>query len=135
MVICNPWAKIYVDGNYLETTPLNRALLLPAGEHVLELKNPNFQTVRQKIVVEQSRSDTIKINLKPDNGFIMVQVMPWADVYLDDRFVGTTPLEKPLSVAAGEHNLKLVNPNYRTMYDTLTVVSGELIEKRIRLQK
>ncbi len=135
MIICNPWAKIYVDDEYVETTPLNRALVLATGEHILELKNPNYKSLRQKIMVEQNRSDTLRINLKPNSGFIMVQALPWAKVYLDDVFKGTTPLEAPVSVAAGKHILKLVNPNYQTIYDTLTVVSGELIEKRVRLKK
>ncbi len=41
-------------------------------------------------------------------GTIDVRVQPWAQVFLDGKEMGVTPL-KPLSVFAGTHQLRLVN--------------------------
>jgi len=40
----SPWAKVFVDGHYVDTTPLSSPLSLRAGKHVLRLENPGYQT-------------------------------------------------------------------------------------------
>src|SRR4029079_6974544 len=42
-VFVEPWAEVFVDGQYAETTPFARALTLPEGSHVVGFKNPFFQ--------------------------------------------------------------------------------------------
>ncbi|MBI3353403.1 MAG: hypothetical protein HY034_00715, partial [Nitrospirae bacterium] len=32
-VMAYPWAKVYVDGEYVETTPTSKVIKVPAGEH------------------------------------------------------------------------------------------------------
>ncbi len=135
LVICNPWARVYIDSQYVETTPLTKPLTLSAGEHKLELINPNYHAHRQKIFIEAKKTDTIKVNLEPAVGFILVQIVPWAEVYLDDKYIGTTPLDEPIPASVGRHVLKLMNPNFQTRYDTVIVSAGELIEKKVQLKK
>ncbi len=132
-VICNPWAQIYIDGQYAETTPLSRPLKLKTGEHELGLKNPNFESLTKTIDIKPGIIDTVRYSLKPAAGFIKIQVVPWGKVYLDGKYAGETPLE--LSIPAGRHVLKLTNPNFTTYYDTITVSAGETIEKRVQLAK
>ena len=50
-VTAHPWAEIWVDGQNLETTPLARALPLPAGAHEVVLKNPYFADERRPLVI------------------------------------------------------------------------------------
>ena len=135
MVICSPWARVYVDSQYVETTPLSAPLELTAGAHLVELKNPGFLPFRRSMVINAKQTDTLKVKLDPAVGLIKVQVVPWADVYLDGRFIGTSPLEKPISASAGDHVLKLVNPGFPVHRDTVMVSAGELIEKKVHLSK
>ncbi len=132
-VICTPWAKVFVDGQYLETTPLQKALSLKSGTHRLELKNPNFEPLNQLITVRAGQTDTLRFRLKPAAGTLKIQVVPWGNVYLDDQFMGTTPLE--LTASAGRHVLKLTNPNFKAYVDTIVVRPGQVLEKRILLKK
>ena len=37
-VVVEPWAEVYVDGKYTDTTPFSRALTIPEGEHRIELQ-------------------------------------------------------------------------------------------------
>ncbi len=46
-----PWANIYIDGEYRETSPIENPLALSAGEHVVTLRNPNFATIIDTIQV------------------------------------------------------------------------------------
>ena len=43
----------------------------------------------------------------------MLKVNPWAEIYIDGKLVGKTPLQKPIQVPAGNHEVKLVNPEFR----------------------
>jgi len=54
-----PWAEVYLDGQYIDNTPLSRLLVCPAGERLLELRNPNFETFRQ--VLQVQKGDTLNI--------------------------------------------------------------------------
>jgi serine/threonine-protein kinase len=48
--------------------------------------------------------------MKP--GFLMIECQPWADIYIDDVKTESTPLKTPIQIPAGEHQLKLVHPEY-----------------------
>jgi serine/threonine protein kinase len=49
---------------------------------------------------------------KIEYSYLMVKVNPWADVYVDGKLVARTPLKEPIQVVAGEHTIKLVNPEF-----------------------
>ena len=44
-------------------------------------------------------------------GELVLLIRPWARVEVDGQEVGVTPLNEPLMLAAGEHTVRLVNPD------------------------
>jgi serine/threonine protein kinase len=130
-----PWAKIYIDGEYQETTPLKKPLMLKAGQYVLRLENPNFKTIEHEITVQPGMIDSSNFNLQPLFGFLELQVIPWAEVYINGVYQETTPLGKPLSLPAGKHELKLVNPNFSAWTDSIEIKAGQTYSKQISLLK
>ena len=42
-------------------------------------------------------------------GELVLLIRPWAKVEVDGREVGTTPLDEPLMLAAGDHKIRLIN--------------------------
>jgi serine/threonine-protein kinase len=46
-----PWADIFVDGEPKGRLPRNNDLELPAGKHVLELRNPGFKPYRATVII------------------------------------------------------------------------------------
>ena len=44
-------------------------------------------------------------------GELVLLIRPWAKVEVDGREVGVTPLNEPLILAAGDHQVRLVNPD------------------------
>ena len=44
-------------------------------------------------------------------GELKLLVRPWARVEVDGQEVGVTPLNEPLLLSAGEHRVRLVNPD------------------------
>ena len=50
-VVVRPWAHVYVDGKYVDTTPITGTLDLESGAHMVVLRNPYFRDVQRKIEV------------------------------------------------------------------------------------
>lgn len=128
-----PWAKIFIDGKYRETTPLKDPIQLEAGTYKLRLENPHFVTIEQTLNIQPEMSDTLNFNLEPSNGFLDLQVIPWAEVYIDGEYKETTPLKDPISLPAGKHFLKLINPNLSTWSDSIDIQPGRTFTKQISL--
>jgi hypothetical protein len=54
-------------------------------------------------------------------GKLMVSATPWADVYINNRKINTTPLKNHISLAPGRYTLKLVHPDYPEYQRRITV--------------
>ncbi|MCC6812044.1 MAG: serine/threonine protein kinase [Deltaproteobacteria bacterium] len=65
---------------------------------------------------------------------LKVIALPWADVYVDERKVGTTPIFRTLPLASGKHVLKLVNPAFPTLTKAFEVGAGEALELKFDLR-
>lgn len=65
----------------------------------------------------------------PPNGQIVVFCsVRGASVELDGRVVGTVPLQGALSVAPGEHQVRVFKPGYRDAWEVVSVQSGQELE-------
>jgi serine/threonine-protein kinase len=70
--------------------------------------------------------------VEPEGGTLRLHVVPWAEVTLDGRPVGTTPL-KPLSLAPGVHTVRLQHPDYRPLQKKVNVRAGEVFVLEVDL--
>ncbi len=128
-----PWAAVVVDGTPLDTTPLIQPLALSDGVHQLELHNPEFLPHAQTIRITPGQTDTLKIHLKPREGRLILHVSPWGKVFIDNRYVDTTPMDQPITLAPGKHLLRVENPNFPAWEDTIVIEPGQTLEQRIQL--
>ena len=62
----------------------------------------------------------------PLPGSLSVQTYPWGAVYVDDRFVGNSPLVR-VRVSPGEHTIRIERAGYETYVTTLSVRPGEAL--------
>jgi hypothetical protein len=62
-VLVDPWAEVYVDGKYTDTTPFNKALSIPEGEHKIEFRNPYFRAEKRSVNIRRGAVSTVKIEL------------------------------------------------------------------------
>jgi len=65
-----------------------------------------------------------ELSQPPANGFLSVNADPWAEVYLDGRRIGTTPVFKH-RVAAGAHVVRLVSPDGASTTKRVTILPNE----------
>lgn len=61
-----PWADIYVDGEYVDRTPLSKPLIVALGTHHLQLINPFFKTWNDTLIFEKGDDPLhLKVTLEP----------------------------------------------------------------------
>jgi serine/threonine protein kinase len=58
-----PWANVFIDGKFTDTTPLKHTIVLNAGEHLVELRHPEYPSYRQIVWIEPGDTVTIRKNL------------------------------------------------------------------------
>jgi hypothetical protein len=51
--------------------------------------------------------------------------VPWATVFIDGKEVFTTPKDTSLEIFSGQHNIKLVNPNFPIIESIITIESNK----------
>jgi serine/threonine protein kinase len=129
----DPWAKIYIDGKYIDTTPIAKAIAVPSGNHMVRLDNPGFEPWQKRINFKPGQTVSMDIKLSPFAGHLKISVRPWADVYIDGKFHETTPIAEAIRLPAGRHTLKLINPSFLAHEEVITVVANQTIKKSVEL--
>ncbi len=59
----NPWAEVYIDGQFIDATPLNNPVPLTTGGHHIILKNPDFPLWQKYIELVAGDTVTLKVRL------------------------------------------------------------------------
>jgi hypothetical protein len=103
----------------------------PAGRHELDLVN-SVLGYRVRQVVEVTGGQVVSITVSPPNGRVNINASPWAEVWINGKSVGETPIGN-LSLPLGEHEIIFRHPQLgehrRTVIirlDTVARVSANL---------
>jgi len=112
--------QIRESGAVIGTSAANR-LMLPSGQHQLELSNPALE-FRTTTTVQIVAGRTVTTSVTVPNGSLSINAVPWANVSLDGRSLGTTPLGN-LSVPIGTHEIVWSHPQLGERRRTVTVTA------------
>ena len=58
-------------------------------------------------------------------GLLHVYTYPWAEMYVDNAYKGTTPTPNPILLTTGQHTLMLKHEGYTTYSETVYIDKGE----------
>ncbi len=122
-----PWAEVYLDNGYVQTTPFT--LERKAGDYTLEFRHPSRQNITRTVRLAAGNSDTLDVLLPAVNGFLSVLAVPWGNVFVNGELVGETPLQD-FALPQGRHVLRIENPSYPALVDTIRIEAGKVTEKR-----
>jgi hypothetical protein len=112
--------QVSADGRSLGTTEQNR-LMLPPGTHQLTLTNKELgYSSTQQVEIEPGEVKTI--NIEP-RGTVSLNAVPWAEVWLEGRKLGDTPLAST-PVPLGVREFVFKNPQFGERKVTATVKAG-----------
>jgi len=124
-------AILYVDGKNIGTSPIT--LELDEGNHIVTAYRDGYRTETRQFTISAGRTVDIKIDLQKlvSNYQLSIATNPSsADVYIDNRYVGRSPLN--LTLEEGTKNLRIDRSGYETYYETF--VLDRSISKNITLK-
>jgi eukaryotic-like serine/threonine-protein kinase len=101
--------ELYEGGKLLAAAGVER-LMLPTGRHELEVAAPEFG-FRATVTVNVQPGRTVNAAIAVPNGLLSINAVPWAEVLLDGKPLGTTPLAN-LSVPIGTHEIVFKHPQF-----------------------
>ena len=111
------------DGQVLGTSQAGKISLAP-GSHLIEFRNDSlgFQASR---TVQVLPGKTVRVAIPLPEGSLSINATPWAEVSLDGRTLGETPIAN-VTTRAGSHELVFKHPQHGELKQTVVVKAGEI---------
>ena len=101
---------------------MSTRLMLPAGAHNLVLENEALAfSTRLSVQVAPGQTATAAVTIP--NGSLSLNALPWAEVLVDDRSIGTTPVAN-VAVPIGTHEVVFRHPQHGERRRTVVVKAG-----------
>jgi hypothetical protein len=104
-----------------------------AGRRELEFVNSTLG-FRSRQVVDVKAGQTVAISVTPPDGRININAVPWAEVLIDGKLVGETPIGN-LSIPLGEHEIVFRHPKLGEVRRTAVVRSDAVTRVSANLER
>jgi serine/threonine-protein kinase len=130
----NPWAKVYVDGRMVGETPLAQPIFLGQGKHSITFSNPSFDPILKNINVRPGKDQVVSADFLEYAGFLLCAVQPWAEVYVDEQYKDTTPLNRPIILSAGFHSIRFHNNAFSDTMRAVTIKPRDTLKITVTLR-
>ncbi len=114
--------QIVEDGRLLGSSASGKVALDP-GSHLIEIRNDSlgFQATR---TVQVLPGKTVRVSIALPEGNLSINATPWAEVTVDGRGLGETPIAN-VTLRAGSHELVFKHPQHGELKQTVVVKAGE----------
>jgi hypothetical protein len=135
-VTTNPeGARVEVDNVEVATTPLSAPIRVAQGNHIVGAVAEGFAPSRKEVLVAGNAEARLHLDLVPTRGKQLANLAVRtrtlaAEVVVDGRAIGKTPLSSSVTVAAGKHLVELRRPGYVPLRREIQVgegATGELV--------
>ncbi|MFQ5652351.1 MAG: serine/threonine protein kinase [bacterium] len=132
---CIPWAQVCIDGDSVGLTPLQDSLPLTAGTHRIVFKNDRFPDHEISLEIQPRQVTNLEFSFWTTVGQLTLEVSPWAEVFIDHKYMDTVPPQKqPFIVPPGEHLLLLKHPTLGEWRTNFEGKAGEHLQLKFNLQ-
>ncbi len=123
--------KVAEQGGELKQTTIgaDKKILLPTGK-TASTSSP--QQIASSRIQLSNGSATVDAN---DSGYISIACTPWAKIYIDNEYAGTTPIAGSIKVPKGRHAIMFSNPNFAPIVKELEVQSKLLSTVEVNFLK
>jgi serine/threonine protein kinase len=127
-----PWADIYINEKHYGTTP--KAIKdLKAGDYRVRLENPNYDIWKTKVAVKEGKTVTISHRFE-GYGKIIVNALPWGNVYLNGTLKGQTPITLQ-NIPARVYEIRISREGYGDVKKTVALKTGATEFVSVKLEK
>lgn len=104
-----------------------------AGRHEVDLIN-SVVGFRSRQVVDVRAGQVVALTVSPPNGRININAVPWAEVLIDGKPVGETPIGN-LSIPLGEHEIIFRHPQLGEVRRAAIVRSDAVTRVSVNLER
>ncbi len=117
-------AKVYIDGKPVGKTPLDEPIRLKPGKHTIKATKFGFSTFEMEFTIRRGKRTGLMVDLVPHSGLVKFDCnIKGAEVYLDSKLIGHTPLIKNVSI--GDHEVMIVREGYNDFAAEINVKAGQ----------
>jgi eukaryotic-like serine/threonine-protein kinase len=134
LVNCFPFADVYVDGERIGTTPIQRPITFSAKTHTLKLVHPDYPAYSKQIQIRDGETTKINVLLDTTMSYIKCNVSPWGDVYVNGDKKGTTPIGL-IKVVPGFVNLTIKHPDFKDIDTAFRAKQNDTLKLKFRFKK
>lgn len=132
-------ARISIDDVDVATTPLEAPLRVSAGSHVVGAVAEGYALARKEVVVAGNAEAAVSFQLlradaQRDANLTVRSRLPGADVLVNGKSVGKTPLRTSLALPAGSYDIELRRPGYAPAKQGIALSEGATGEVTFDLQ-
>jgi hypothetical protein len=133
LTVTSPIDVELFQGDSLIGSSRSARLFLPAGAHTLTAVNDALG-FRRQFSVQVTPGSTSRVSISVPNGTLAVNAQPWAQVWVDGKALGDTPIGN-ISLPIGEHELVLRHPEFGEHRQSVTIGVGRPTRIGIDLRK
>lgn len=131
-------ARIDVDGVEVARTPLGAPLRVAEGNHVIGAVAEGYSPARKEILVAGNAEASVNFELvlaqaKRLANLTIRSRISQADVLIDGKSVGKTPLSSSVALPAGAHTVELRRAGYETAQQQVELGEGATGQVRLDL--
>jgi PEGA domain len=123
--------EIREDGRLIGTTETDR-LMLASGRHSLEFANSALG-YRQTQSVQVVPGKVASVSIDLPQGTVNLNAAPWAEVWIDGRRVGETPIGN-LAVPIGPHEIVFRHPEFGEKKQAVSVTTGAPVRLSVSMK-
>jgi len=123
--------EIRENGHLIGTTETDR-LMLASGRHVLEFLNDTVG-YRQSRTVQVLPGKVSPLAIELPQGTVNLNAAPWAEVWIDGRRVGETPIGN-LSVPIGPHEIVFRHPELGEKKHAISVTTAAPVRLSVSMK-
>lgn len=127
----DPWAYVYLGEDSLGITPV--PVMISPGRYRVSFIHPNFPDFDTPVDVLPGRETVVDVSLWSLVGMLQLKVDPGVRVYIDGKGQGVTPLQHPLLVYSGSHQLILEHPVSGFFESTFEIKAGKTLTLQFNL--
>jgi hypothetical protein len=126
-------AEVFINNTKVGEVPLDEPIRLAPGEYTVKITKRGYTQYLDVFRVDPGKTTTLDVDLLPVAGILVVtSEEPEARVYIDDKFVGTTPLE--VEVLIGQRKIRVKKAGFYDLKLTRQAIAGERLKVRARLK-
>jgi hypothetical protein len=122
-------ARIDIDNVESARTPLKEPIRISEGAHIIGAVAEGYAPDRKEVVVAGNSEATVTFELVSTQGKQLANLtvrsrVAGADVVIDNKPAGKTPLATSVTLLAGHHVVELKRPGYRSSRQEVDVGAG-----------